>query len=113
MPLLKPDVSRILDEALKAGKGEARSKDTKELLEEAGLGLTDTLLSMKNTRDFTESESIRTSINRDILKMHGVMREEGSSVPVINIIIADPNAPAVDPILLPRELHASYKESIN
>lgn len=80
--------------------------DIKELLDESGLSLEDTLGKLKELRDFSESEQTKIRINEAVLKMHGVMKEEGSSIPTINIIIQDPNAPAgINPILLPRELH--------
>lgn len=102
MPILRPEVERLMNAA---NLGKNKSKDIKDLLEDAGLGLAETLQNLKETRDFTESESTRTRINEAVLKMHGVMKEEGQTIPSITILIADPNAPIVNPILLPRELH--------
>lgn len=108
MPVLRPEVSRLLDAA---SLGTKKEGDFKQMLDESGLSLSETLDSLRNLRDLSESENTKLRVNESVLKMHGVMKDEGSSIPTINIIIADPNAPSINPITLPRELH-SIKESI-
>lgn len=110
MPVLRPEVNKLLEAANLKKKGGAAAKDIKEQLEDAGLGLSDTLENLRQLRDYTESESTKVRINEAVLKMHGVMKEDAASIPAINIIISDPNAPAFNPILIPRELH-KMKES--
>lgn len=105
MPILRPEVSKLLEASNLNKDGADRKKDTKEMLNDAGLGLEDTLNNLRQLRDFTENESTKVRINESVLKMHGVMVNEGSTIPVINIIISDPAAPVKNPILLPRELH--------
>lgn len=107
MPLLKPEVSRLLEAAKLKKSGGAAEQTLKEQLDDAGLGLSDTLNSMKQIRDFSESESTKTRINETILKLHGVMKEEGVTIPAITIVISDPSGAAINdnPILMPRELH--------
>jgi hypothetical protein len=104
MPLLRPEVARLLEEAKLTSKGKS-SRDIKEVLEDEGLGLADTLGKLKDLRDFSESESTKLRVNEAILKMHGVMKEEGATIPNVTIVIGDAIAGAANPILLPRELH--------
>jgi hypothetical protein len=111
MPILKPQIDRLLQQS-GVGAKKSDSKDIREILDASGLSLQDTLEKLRDLRDFTESEGTKVRISESILKMHGVMKEEGASIPTINIIIADPGAPTINPIILPRELHNSRKESI-
>jgi len=108
MPILRPEVSRLLDAAKLGAK---KDGDFKDILNDAGLSISETLDSMRNLRDMSESENTKLRVNEAVLKMHGVMKDEGALIPTINIIIADPNAPSINPITLPRELHFK-KESV-
>jgi hypothetical protein len=102
MPILRPEVSRLMESA---GLNSRKNKDIKESLEDAGLGITETLEKMKDLRDYSDSESTKLRVNEAILKMHGVMKDEGSSIPNITIVINDKDNLGINPILLPRELH--------
>lgn len=110
MPVLRPEVSQVMEEALRKSRGQKAKQSTSEILEDEGLGLSDLIRSMRETRDMSDNPHLQSRINETFLKMHGVMKDETSAIPSITIVIADKDAPSINPILYPRELHK--KETI-
>lgn len=104
MPILKPQIQ----EALRAAglEGHEVSPGTKQELEDAGLGIPETLKTLAGIMKFSQSESTQLRASEIVLKAHGLMKDVGPAIPSITIIINDPQAPARNPILLPRELSA-------
>lgn len=102
MPILKPQIQAALREA--GLEGSEVSQGTKKDLDDAGLGVPETLKIVANIMKYSASESTQLRAAENVLKAHGLMKDSGPSAPSITIIISDPDAPSRNPILLPREL---------
>lgn len=103
MPILKPEIQNALRAAGLRGQQEA---SVVERLEAAGLGLDDALGRAADLIANSENDSVRRSMLSDVLRMHGALKEQPTTVPQVTIVIQDSRATSsINPILVPRELH--------
>lgn len=118
MPLMKPEVQKVLREAgLMKDQRESEAPLT-ERLNAAGLGLDEVLENLSTIINGTGNEAIKLRALETTLKAHGALKETAPSVPSFTIIIQpslesssasasvkSSNLPeGLNPILLPRQL---------
>lgn len=113
MPLMRPEVQKILRAAGLGTEEKSSSQDSPlaQRLDAAGLSLDDTIDTLASIINSTGNESLKLNAVRDVLKMHGALKETSPAPPSFTIIIQDTSeAPTsglpsgVNPILLPRQL---------
>ncbi len=103
MAILKPQIQEALRTAgLTRG---ATEDSTKEALENAGLGLSETLQTIEHLMS-NGTPHIQLRAAETVMKAHGLMKDQQAPMPSITIVINDPESSfKVNPILLPRELN--------
>lgn len=117
MPLMKPDIQKVL-RASGLQKAESPSDQSlPEKLEDNGLGLDTVLEQYASLIRSTDNDSLKKNALDSVLKMHGALKEQAPSVPSITIVISDPTggeAPrGLNPILVPRpQVHTSTEREI-
>lgn len=101
MALLNPNqIHRVLGEAGLTAKPEA---SLKELLESNGLGANEVLQELSFVMKGSENPSARMTAIKTAAQLNGLLaNEDGVNIPIVNIIINDPEFVNVNPILLPR-----------
>lgn len=89
MPLMRPEITRALEEIGLSPKRSGDKKEINERLEEAGLGLDSILENLASMANSAESEHLRLRANETALRMHGVLTPEnqGPTTPVVKIVI--------------------------
>lgn len=110
MPLLKPELEQSqIHEVLKEvglKKSSSQSKDDKktirEILADAGLSQEDIAQELGTLVRMAENETTRMRALETAAKMSGMMQEESRPMVPISIIIQDPRAVEINPILIPR-----------
>lgn len=126
MPLMRPEIQAVLrSSGLDAvGKAAAEKAPLSDLLESVGLGLEKTLENLAETANSSANESLRIRANETALKMHGALKETvQTQMPSFTIVINDSYGPPagqiisqsstdINPILMPRQLHAKLKEAV-
>lgn len=114
MPILRPDIQKVLREV---GLGESDKDDSvSQRLDHKGLTLDDSLEILSDIAHAGDSSVIKLRAVETSLKLRGVLKEQAAPPPSITIVINDTmgKAPDINPILLPRQLHATLtKEPIN
>lgn len=99
MPILKPEIQKVLNSV---GLSSKNPSDLTEQLDGAGLSLESTLSTVSHIMDHGDSDTIRLNAANTALKLHGLMRDQPAQAPSVTIVIRDTDAPAVNPILVPR-----------
>ena len=98
IPQEKETVENLL---AKAGLG--RGKTLREKLSKAGLETDDILDIVAGIAKYGDSDAMKLRAAELALKLNGDLAETDKPIPVVNIIINDPNSNfTVNPILLPR-----------
>ena len=123
MPLMKPEIQAILRKAGLAGpienaagpEGESQPRGrVTEILDRAGLSLDETIELLAQQVMGGTNEALRHKSLETVLKMHGVLKDTAvaAQMPSFTIVIQDAGheAPLVNPILLPRQLHNTLRE---
>lgn len=119
MPIMRPEIQAILRQVGLEKNTEAPGSLT-EKLDAAGLGLDDTLNNLSVIVNGTGNDSLKLQALRDVLKLHGALKENAApQIPSFQIIINDPSnvhaatteTPAINPIFMPRQLLTKIEES--
>lgn len=103
MPLLSPNINAALQVAGISENSKDGSPDIKRQLERAGLSTEEILVQIQQEMTGAESSSNRLRAAELGLKVHGLMKDAQSILPIINFIIKD-SQPGINPILVPREI---------
>lgn len=98
MPILKPEIQAALREA-----GLSRdSTSISDKLNNADLSIDDAIIMLGDIARGGDTAQRQRALDT-ILKLHGVLKEN-VQVPVVTIVINDPDGPkGINPILIPRE----------
>lgn len=110
MPLMKPEVQEVLRAAGLAPNASksAESGSISDKLDRAGLSLEETLEQLAFIAKESGNESLRARCLETVLKAHGALKETAAAPPSFTIVIQEaagaPVPPAINPILLPRQL---------
>lgn len=118
MPLIKPEIQKILRDVERSVASKLQDEDVDKSLIEAtleasGLGLTETVEALSRITNNATSDAIQLRAVETTLKLHNVLKEGVQGTTTVNIIINDTSGKpsetlqGIDPILLPRSLHAS------
>ena len=100
MPVLKPELSKILQDSF----GEREKTDSQTRLEDAGLGLDNILAELALLGSNSASENIRLRAAELGLKLHGLLKDAAVVPPSVTINIIDDKKPqGLNPILVPRQ----------
>src|SRR5947207_13721891 len=119
---MKPEIQRILRKAGLEKSGEDAAP-VGQLLEDAGLGLSETIQNLAEIANSSGNEALRMKANETALKMHGALKEQPSAVfPSFTLVISDPFAQGrvvaevaggENPIFLPRQLLSQLEKEKN
>ena len=100
MPLLRPDIDKVLKSA---GIGDESPISKK--MDENNLSLNSTISRLADLTENASSDSVRLNAINTALKMHGALKESGPAGTQVTIVINDPKSQNnVDPILFPRPI---------
>jgi hypothetical protein len=108
LPILTPEIKKVLKSVgLNQDKPEGSS-----LEDSAGLSLESTLNTVSHIMDHGDTDTIRLNAANTALKLRGLMKDAGATVPSVTIVIRDSGAPLVNPILIPRAAATAEQETI-
>lgn len=111
MPILTPEIKKVLKSVgLNQDKPEGSSLE--DSLDSAGLSLESTLNTVSHIMDHGDTDTIRLNAANTALKLRGLMKDAGATVPSVTIVIRDSGAPLVNPILIPRAAATAEQETI-
>lgn len=101
MPLLNANIQQALRESgLSPGD---KDKTAQQALKDARLGLEETLGIVSDIMYTSGNDALRLRAAEDVLKAHGLMKDQTTPVPSVIININDPAAAGKpNPILFPR-----------
>lgn len=113
MALLKPDIAKALRAANLTN--ETGDESISELMDKKGLTPSAILDDLNDFITTSTNEPLRLKAIELALKMKGMIKPDTAPpLPSITIIIKDDKAPAVDPILIPRQYQSTLdKDSKN
>lgn len=103
MPILRPQILEALRESGLAP--DEKTKGIAESLDNAGLSIPATLEVVSTLMHAGASDHIKLRAAESVLKAHGLMKDQPTQLPSVNIYIQDSEAPkGINPILFPREM---------
>jgi hypothetical protein len=117
MPLIRPEIQQVLRNAGLLGEEKSKSggRSLTDRLDDAGLGLDDTLEQLAFVAKESGNEALRVRCLETILKAHGALKESAPAAPSFTLVInGSPSDSAnipqgINPILLPRQLLEQLK----
>lgn len=119
MPLIRPEVKRVLQEA--GIEKESTGGTISDKFAQAGLSDDDIAEQLADLAKHSNNEALKLRALETIAKIRGALKEQPQAVPSFNIIIQSSSpsseAPSVNPIIFPRQslntLKTEEKENAN
>lgn len=109
MPLLKPDIQRVLQNA---GLVKERSdNDIVDILDEHNLDKQSLLRKLSDISEDAQNDHTKLRALELAFKLHGLLKDQPPVPTTVNIVINDPSeksnkvVQSVNPILIPRQLN--------
>lgn len=116
MPIIKPEVQKVLREAGLVKKIES-SDSIDTILSESGLSKSEVIEELSSLARSSSNETLRLRALELAMKAHGLLKNDNAAVQVPNFtivfqkdVVGDHD---VNPILIPRELRKEEKDGIN
>lgn len=125
MPVIKPEIQKILRQAGLAPEASNSETPLTEKLDGAGMNIDEAVEELVNLARNAGNDNIRLNALRDVLKLHGALKETAPVAPSFTIVINESSLPSqnpqldqkptgvpsgVNPILLPRQLLKSLAD---
>lgn len=123
MPLMKPEIQKVLRAAGLAKEASNPDTPLSEKLDAAGLSVDELLEELAHLAKNSGNEALRLKAVETSLKAHGALKDSAPQVPSFTIVIQDSGGQlpsqspetnsTVNPILLPRQLLSSLSQLEN